>query len=801
MTPTALYSQIPEEPDPGFSNPEPRTWGWKAPAPFTSKLMKPFLLPFLIFMSLSAQETSELWGNKGEKWDPANSRLRDFTQVGYKGGEEPIPFWPVGVKVTDFGAIPNDGIDDSQAFLAAIAACPPRHAVLIPRGTFTILQRIVIEKDHIVLRGEDLYESVIFFPKYLGEVNIQEIGFGNKAKPIYDKFFVLEGGTEKGIENLTFSFREQRLKGVWEYEGAGAVDVNYVTDSWVRNVVFLNYSSGISVNATRSSFINLIFDQFNGRCGTDYASTQNLDAYGSVLPRNCSYNLFHNIRVEGAVLQPIDLNESSSHNVYSHFRGGERLNRSIAYHGGKSSFNLYTDLDKGVVQPKAHPSRKNETYWNVHDTYEWTRVKQEVVDSENDLIFVGYGTDFPAKTQDPNLWYEPAEFGQITPNNLYLAQLAYFGKPMPTGLARAVPSRFDGDVFAVVPDDDLKVDDTWYYRFDLSEAKLTNVAGARLRVHMDNRRVGWPPYTFHAWTVTEDSWSEDTLTSDTTPDRIAEIDSRLFAHKDDNRVLEFDVTAFARDQLVGGDGVVSLALTISSDRPGLPPVLWEAEKGTKPELIVERVPSSVPGPPVAPRNIGTTSRIGNILLDWEDHPEPGVTYTVYRNPYKVNPKDGSVEEGYGEYIDNGLVTSDIADIQSSMNWRPGQMYHGVVYRYKISAVDDHGYESPRSEEIFAATLHPENKPPVFAQTLPLPRAIVGEDYRAQLGGAAQDPETDPLYFHIASGPAWLHLSPDGLLSGKPEPGDVGNVAVTLQVTAIGGSAQKTVTLRVDPAGL
>ena len=131
----------------------------------------------LIVSSATAQVTSQLWGVSGEAWDPTNSVLRDFTHVGYMAGDVPIPDWPVGVNVTNFGAVADDGIDDSQAFIDAIAACPDYHAVLVPRGRYTILKRIESQRDHFVLRGEDMYESILFFPKYLGEVEIQEIGW------------------------------------------------------------------------------------------------------------------------------------------------------------------------------------------------------------------------------------------------------------------------------------------------------------------------------------------------------------------------------------------------------------------------------------------------------------------------------------------------------------------------------------------------------------------------------------------------------------------------------------------------
>jgi len=91
------------------------------------------ILTSALTYSALAQQYSELWGQMGEKWDPANSILRNFTQVGYKGGgNQTIPDWPVGVKVTDFGAVPDDGIDDSQAFMDAIAASPASSFAVLP---------------------------------------------------------------------------------------------------------------------------------------------------------------------------------------------------------------------------------------------------------------------------------------------------------------------------------------------------------------------------------------------------------------------------------------------------------------------------------------------------------------------------------------------------------------------------------------------------------------------------------------------------------------------------------------------
>ena len=119
--------------------------------------------------SVNAQGTSVLWGVDGDAWDPTNSILRDFTDVGYRGGAVPIPGtndWTNAVSVLDYGAVADDFQDDSDAFIAALSNCPAYSAVFVPKGRYLITKKLVLDRDYIVLRGEDMYESILFFPKY-----------------------------------------------------------------------------------------------------------------------------------------------------------------------------------------------------------------------------------------------------------------------------------------------------------------------------------------------------------------------------------------------------------------------------------------------------------------------------------------------------------------------------------------------------------------------------------------------------------------------------------------------------------
>lgn len=797
--------------------------------PQTRNSMPRHLAPGLFLMVLplaplpaDADQTSALWGDPAAPtWNPATSRLPDFTHVGYMQGAVPIPDWPVGVNVTDpaFGAVPDDDIDDSQAFIDAIAACPDHHAVFVPRGRYLITQQIKPQRNHFVLRGEDMYGTELFFPKYLDEAYINEIGWSddgarNTGNP--EGFITMDGGTEKSIENLSLVFREQRKGGVWEYLGADPLCyTGDVTHSWVRNVRIRNYDLGFKVTrASNLSVINLKLDQFPGRrsivgsAPSGPEGTVPLDEYGEklgipgfdalfgVMPRRVENSLFHNIEVDGYVMQPIDMNESPNNNVFSGIRA--RL-RAVGYHGGGSTGNLYTDMNN-FVSGVGNDTRTFETYWGVDF---FLPEKAHISDDSN--IFVGYGAsndEWPAKMDpnDPTIWYEPIAASQLTPRNLYLAQLAHLGKPLPDGPPPAEPSPYDADVFRVHPTDDIHPNgepndgalaiNGPYLKFDLAGIDVSAVEHARLRINLIAIRS--TPFELTACRVDDDNWTEATVTPENKPLVGAPLDTLTVGDGEVDRVLEFDVTPFVREQLVGGDGVVSLCITKTGGN-GIIVYFRSLEGGIRPELVVERVPSSVPGAPGAPKGIHSTPMIGNIILDWDDNPEADVaTYNVYRDPLRIG------SDGYQESHASGLITSDFVDIESAGDWKVGMMDHRQVYKYRITAVDDHGYESPRSMEFVAATLHPTNSPPAFNDSVALAGATTGIVYNGSLASEASDPESDPMYFMKVSGPDWLNVALDGTLGGEPGPGDVGANTFTFQVTAIGGSTIKeNVTIVVE----
>ena len=131
----------------------------------------------LLFVSLSLAlgfvapgrgATSGLWGTNGELWS-ATSRLPDFSYAGYHCGEAPLPDVAPGVSIKQFGAKGDGATDDTQAFLAALAAVK-NGAIEVPAGRYVITNILEIKRSGVVLRGAGADKTVLFFPRPLQEI-------------------------------------------------------------------------------------------------------------------------------------------------------------------------------------------------------------------------------------------------------------------------------------------------------------------------------------------------------------------------------------------------------------------------------------------------------------------------------------------------------------------------------------------------------------------------------------------------------------------------------------------------------
>lgn len=102
---------------------------------------------------------SKLWPSADQSW---HSRLPDFSFAGYRFGEAQPPTVPVAADVKHYGAVGDGKTDDSDAFLAALAAVKSG-AVFVPPGRYLIRKILWIEKSNVVLRGAGRDDSVLVF--------------------------------------------------------------------------------------------------------------------------------------------------------------------------------------------------------------------------------------------------------------------------------------------------------------------------------------------------------------------------------------------------------------------------------------------------------------------------------------------------------------------------------------------------------------------------------------------------------------------------------------------------------------
>lgn len=145
-----------------------------------------------------AAETSSLWGEDGEAFDPTG-RLMDWSYAGYRAGELPLPELAPTHLVTDFGAIADDGQDDTAAIVAALAAAAREGGgvVGLPPGRLLLSERVRLE-DGVVVQGAGLGVTTVFIPVSLTDVygNDGLDSGGSSSYAFSGGFFEVRGNTD-----------------------------------------------------------------------------------------------------------------------------------------------------------------------------------------------------------------------------------------------------------------------------------------------------------------------------------------------------------------------------------------------------------------------------------------------------------------------------------------------------------------------------------------------------------------------------------------------------------------------------
>jgi len=123
--------------------------------------------------------------------------------------------------------------------------------------------------------------------------------------------------------------------------------------------------------------------------------------------------------------------------------------------------------------------------------------------------------------------------------------------------------------------------------------------------------------------------------------------------------------------------------------------------------------------------------------------------------------------------------------------------------YKVWFLASNGYEpiggpAPLTITPVGGPAQPAWVVPDFVQR----HAVAGQEYSGKVHAYAFDPDPgDMLTFSKVSGPAWLHVSAAGVLSGAPAASDAGRSSFTIRATDLSGnSSTATMSVPVSLAG-
>lgn len=190
---TVVHNRVTVVDGDGHSHPELLTRSARGPLGFQNHSSRVWYRNIRLANLTRGRETwyPEILTEKGSR----EHHLPDFSYAGYHWGEKDLPYRRAGhnLNVTDFGAMPNDGKDDTAGILAAMEAAHKVDGpvtVSFPRGRFVLREIVWIERGDIILRGagNDPAGTVIEMGTHLGEMDLsRESELFRKQKEFNDK--------------------------------------------------------------------------------------------------------------------------------------------------------------------------------------------------------------------------------------------------------------------------------------------------------------------------------------------------------------------------------------------------------------------------------------------------------------------------------------------------------------------------------------------------------------------------------------------------------------------------------------
>lgn len=171
----------------------------------------------------------------------------DFVETELVGSplEQPLN----SLSIIDYGAIPNDGLSDSDAFHACVeAATTEQKMVWIPEGTFDIHERFNITSEGLTIKGAGMWHS---------KINGLQFLVLSSHVSMYD--FALEGDAVTRLDSTDFGAIESMsgnlshglvVSNLWITHYKVGLWINYLDDVFISgNRIRNTYADGINLHA------------------------------------------------------------------------------------------------------------------------------------------------------------------------------------------------------------------------------------------------------------------------------------------------------------------------------------------------------------------------------------------------------------------------------------------------------------------------------------------------------------------------------------------------------------------------
>ena len=241
--------------------------------------------------------------------------------------------------------------------------------------------------------------------------------------------------SEVGIENLTMEFPKPPYPGHLKSLGHNGVYFEYVTDSWIRNLKFVNADNGAMLRYSNFCTLEGIYFTSDEGRGFDIGWAGLASGHHGVDISRSDDNLFTDFEFASRFVHSLSLFAGSSGNVFSNGKG---VDIAFDHHRKAPIENLFTNIDLGIgARPwysggnsryEAAHSGARETFWNIRARTPLGWPERQSWDDlpwgPDQLNLIGITTIDDPILSPEGRWFEVIDPDALFPKNLHLAQLA-----------------------------------------------------------------------------------------------------------------------------------------------------------------------------------------------------------------------------------------------------------------------------------------------------------------------------------------------------------------------------------------